>query len=216
MLLQRLLVAIFACSLLFTLFFAVDHINHSSATGALEGGSLVPPAIASAETTGTESGSSNAALPIHAGTPAASTIPHSPTPSPVPIPEPVQPKPRPTAGCAKYSSIEPYLILDHSNHLVPPPAGRVTIVCCQTTKGEITVAVHPSWAPLGAQRFLEMVTSGFFSSKVGLFRSMKSFLVQFGLETRLYRLDTRKFGWLMTQAGCRLGHRTAPTAWRSL
>lgn len=83
--------------------------------------------------------------------------------------------------CTRYTSSTPYFILDHSNHLIPPPAGNVTIVCCQTTKGEITVAVHPSWAPLGAARFLEMVTSGFFSSKVGLFRSMKNFLVQFGL-----------------------------------
>jgi peptidyl-prolyl cis-trans isomerase A (cyclophilin A) len=84
-------------------------------------------------------------------------------------------------GCARYASADPYMILDHSVHLVPPPEGNITIVCCQTTKGEISVAVHPSWAPLGAQRFLEMVTSGFFSSRVGLFRSMKNFLVQFGL-----------------------------------
>ena len=43
------------------------------------------------------------------------------------------------------------------------------------------IAVHESWAPLGAKNFLDMVTTGFFSSKVAFFRALKGFLVQFGL-----------------------------------
>ena len=70
---------------------------------------------------------------------------------------------------------------DSGPHIVPPPAGPVTLVCCQSTKGPLTIAVHKTWAPLGAQRFLDMVTSGFFSSKIGLFRALKGFIIQFGL-----------------------------------
>jgi hypothetical protein len=42
-------------------------------------------------------------------------------------------------------------------HIVPPPAGPVTLVCCNTTKGPLNIEVHPTWAPNGARRFLEMV-----------------------------------------------------------
>ena len=84
-------------------------------------------------------------------------------------------------GCKMYENPYPYKILDHADHIVPPPEGNITIVCCSTTKGEVTIAVHPTWAPLGAARFLDMVIEGFFSTKVGLFRSLKNFLVQFGL-----------------------------------
>jgi hypothetical protein len=72
-------------------------------------------------------------------------------------------------------------IIDRSQHIVPPPEGDVTLVCCNTTKGFMTIAVHPTWAPVGAQRFLDMVNDNFFSTKIGLFRAMKGFLVQFGL-----------------------------------
>ncbi len=69
----------------------------------------------------------------------------------------------------------------HGPHIVVPPSGSVTLVCCQTSKGVLNIAVHPSWCPLGAGRFLDMVKSKFFSSHVPLFRSLKGFLVQFGL-----------------------------------
>jgi Cyclophilin type peptidyl-prolyl cis-trans isomerase/CLD len=71
--------------------------------------------------------------------------------------------------------------VDTGKHIVTPPEGPVTLVCCQSTKGPLSIAVHKSWAPIGAQRFLDMVTSGFFSTKVGLFRALKGFLIQFGL-----------------------------------
>jgi hypothetical protein len=44
-------------------------------------------------------------------------------------------------------------------HIVPPPAGPVKLVCCNTTKGPLNIEVHPTWAPNGAGRFLEMVPS---------------------------------------------------------
>ena len=57
----------------------------------------------------------------------------------------------------------------------------MTLVCCQTTLGVLNIAVHPAWAPLGAQRVLQMVENGFFNSEVAFFRALAGFLVQFGI-----------------------------------
>lgn len=69
----------------------------------------------------------------------------------------------------------------HKPHITVPPEGPVTLVCCITTTGPLNIAVHRSWAPLGADRFLDMVKTKFFSSRVPLFRALSGFLVQFGL-----------------------------------
>ena len=67
-------------------------------------------------------------------------------------------------------------------HMVDPPSGgNVTLVCCQTTKGPWNIVVREAWAPRGARRFLEMVTSGYFGHKVPLMRCVRNFLCQFGL-----------------------------------
>jgi cyclophilin family peptidyl-prolyl cis-trans isomerase len=81
-------------------------------------------------------------------------------------------------------------------HTVDPPKddnATVTLVCCQTTQGPWSIAVHESWAPLGSRRFLEMVRSGYFNSQPGaaedederhgvpLMRCVPNFLCQFGL-----------------------------------
>lgn len=66
-------------------------------------------------------------------------------------------------------------------HIVPPPVGQISLVCCNTTVGVLNIEVHHAWAPNGADRFMDMVKNGFFSTKVGLFRALKNFLVQFGL-----------------------------------
>jgi hypothetical protein len=82
----------------------------------------------------------------------------------------------PWSGC-EYSLPNP----DDRKHIVPPPKGPVTIVCCNTTKGPLSIEVHPNWAPNGANRFLFMVKDNFFSTNIALFRALKGFLVQFGL-----------------------------------
>jgi len=65
-------------------------------------------------------------------------------------------------------------------HTTDPPPGAITLVCCETTKGPLSIAVHPSWAPIGAQRFLDLVRDDFFS-RTPLFRCLKGFLCQFGI-----------------------------------
>ena len=70
-------------------------------------------------------------------------------------------------------------------HMVSPPdGGLMHLVCCQSTKGPLSVLVHEQWAPLGAKRFLEMTQRGYFlAAGVPLFRCIKGFLCQFGLSS---------------------------------
>ena len=49
-----------------------------------------------------------------------------------------------------------------------------------TTKGNIVIEVHRDWAPLGADRFYNLVRSGFFTD-APFFRVVPNFMVQFGL-----------------------------------
>jgi peptidyl-prolyl cis-trans isomerase A (cyclophilin A) len=49
-----------------------------------------------------------------------------------------------------------------------------------TTKGEFIVDVTRAWAPIGADRFFNLVKNGFFDDS-GLFRVVKNFMVQFGM-----------------------------------
>ncbi|KAL7486441.1 hypothetical protein ACHAW6_012045 [Cyclotella cf. meneghiniana] len=70
-----------------------------------------------------------------------------------------------------------------NRHIVTPPIDKIPIslVSCHTTKGFLHIVVHPSWAPLGANRFLRMVNTGYFSSKVALMRCLRNFICQFGI-----------------------------------
>jgi peptidyl-prolyl cis-trans isomerase A (cyclophilin A) len=49
-----------------------------------------------------------------------------------------------------------------------------------TTAGDFVVEVHREWAPLGADRFYNLVRSGYFSN-AAFFRVVPGFVVQFGL-----------------------------------
>lgn len=49
-----------------------------------------------------------------------------------------------------------------------------------TTKGDIVLEVHREWAPLGADRFYNLVKAGFFNN-TAFFRVVPGFMVQFGL-----------------------------------
>lgn len=49
-----------------------------------------------------------------------------------------------------------------------------------TTKGVILVEVHRDWSPLGADRFYNLVSNGFFDG-VRFFRVIPNFMAQFGI-----------------------------------
>src|SRR5262247_161813 len=48
-----------------------------------------------------------------------------------------------------------------------------------TTKGDFVIAVHRAWAPLGADRFYNLVRSGYYDG-VRFFRVIPGFMAQFG------------------------------------
>jgi peptidyl-prolyl cis-trans isomerase A (cyclophilin A) len=59
---------------------------------------------------------------------------------------------------------------------VAPDSFRVTL---ETTRGPVLVEVHRSWAPLGAQRFYQLVGRGLLDDN-GFYRVVPKFIVQFG------------------------------------
>lgn len=75
-------------------------------------------------------------------------------------------------GISSFADLEEFEIhpkATSSRYLVDPPKDTlpITLVVCSTTKGNLFALVHESWAPKGARRFLEMVDSKYFNSKVG-------------------------------------------------
>ena len=67
--------------------------------------------------------------------------------------------------------------------ITPPQGGKLSLVCCETTKGNLAMIVHHKWAPIGAARFLDMVKDQYFDSTVPMMRCLKNFLCQFGLNS---------------------------------
>lgn len=53
-------------------------------------------------------------------------------------------------------------------------------VLLETTKGNITMEVHPEWSPKGAARFKELVELGFYDN-CAFFRVLENFMAQVGI-----------------------------------
>lgn len=64
-----------------------------------------------------------------------------------------------------------------SLHATAPAEFKAEFV---TTKGNFVVEVHRDWAPMGADRFYNLVRGGFFTN-AAFFRVVPNFMVQFGL-----------------------------------
>lgn len=87
-------------------------------------------------------------------------------------------------------------VANTQRYIVQPPHDDepINLVTCQTTKGYLHIVVHTSWAPLGAERFLQMVNAKYFSSKVALMRCIRNFICQFGIAgDPSYNKDYRSF-----------------------
>jgi peptidyl-prolyl cis-trans isomerase A (cyclophilin A) len=53
-------------------------------------------------------------------------------------------------------------------------------VMFETTKGNVVIEIKREWAPLGADRFYNLVDMGYFTD-VAFFRAIKGFMTQFGI-----------------------------------
>ncbi|MFT5299728.1 MAG: peptidyl-prolyl cis-trans isomerase A (cyclophilin A) [Mariniblastus sp.] len=51
----------------------------------------------------------------------------------------------------------------------------------QTSKGDFKIAVKRAWAPNGADRFYNMIQTGYFDSDIAIFRAIEGFMFQFGI-----------------------------------
>ena len=60
-----------------------------------------------------------------------------------------------------------------------------TQVHCATTKGGITIQLHPFWAPIGVARYLALVKAGFYTN-LALHR-VNSAIIQFGAASEAHR-----------------------------
>ena len=71
-------------------------------------------------------------------------------------------------------------LLDPANAFWKEPAPPVFEAKFTTTKGEFVIEVHREWAPLGADRFYNLVRAGFFDDS-RFFRVRAGFIAQFGI-----------------------------------
>ena len=91
-------------------------------------------------------------------------------------------RPQVTAGepASQRSTAKPSLLKPSSLNEHAPATYKVKIT---TTKGDFVVEVTRAWAPLGADRFYNLVKNHFFDG-AAFFRVLPGFVAQFGLSAR--------------------------------
>ena len=67
--------------------------------------------------------------------------------------------------------------------LVAPAVFRAQFV---TTKGPFVIEVHRDWAPLGADRFYQLIHENYYNG-AGIYRVVRGFIVQFGISKSPYQ-----------------------------
>src|SRR5579864_1685696 len=75
------------------------------------------------------------------------------------------------------AAAKPSLLSPASLHAKAPDVYKAQFT---TTKGDFVIEVHRDWAPLGADRFYNLVKNGFYDD-VAFFRVVPDFMVQFGM-----------------------------------
>lgn len=93
--------------------------------------------------------------------------------TPAPHRSPAKPGAAHTAAAAP----QPSLLNPASLHAKAPAVFKAKFT---TTAGDFVVEVHRDWAPLGADRFYNLVRRGYFTN-AAFFRVVPGFVVQFGL-----------------------------------
>jgi len=86
------------------------------------------------------------------------------------------PKPAPTVAAPAAAKDDPLL----NPQLASDTAPERYAVKLDTTKGDIVIDVERAWAPVGADRFYNLVKIGYFSDNA-FFRVVKNFMAQVGL-----------------------------------
>lgn len=84
------------------------------------------------------------------------------------------------AGCARKEAAKPAQTAAAAQAPAAPVAPDSFQVRFETSRGPFTVAVTRSLSPLGADRFYELVMTGYFTD-VRFFRVVPGFVVQFGM-----------------------------------
>ena len=87
------------------------------------------------------------------------------------VPEPTKPEP-----AKKVETIPPLLDPKQANEQAPDQYN----VRLKTTKGDIVLSLTRDWAPLGVDRFYNLVRVGYFEN-IAFFRVIEGFMVQFGI-----------------------------------
>jgi peptidyl-prolyl cis-trans isomerase A (cyclophilin A) len=82
-----------------------------------------------------------------------------------------------TASKTGTPAARPSLLNPASLHAKAPEVFKAQFT---TTKGDFVIEVHRDWAPLGADRFYNLVKNGFFTN-TAFFRVIPGFMAQFGL-----------------------------------
>ena len=91
-----------------------------------------------------------------------------------------------TLGAALAASPPSQSAADRARLLTPAdpaftaPAPAVSRVRLDTTRGPLVIEVIRAWAPLGADRFYNLVKNGFYDD-ARFFRAISGFMVQFGI-----------------------------------
>ena len=83
----------------------------------------------------------------------------------------------PSKRTVHHTAARPSLMNPASLRAKAPELFKVQLT---TTKGDIIAEVHRDWAPLGADRFYNLVKNGFFTN-AAFFRVVPNFVIQFGL-----------------------------------
>jgi peptidyl-prolyl cis-trans isomerase A (cyclophilin A) len=87
---------------------------------------------------------------------------------------------KPAAPARRAPVGRPSLMSPSSLKATAPAVYKVKVV---STKGEFTIEVHRDWAPLGADRFYNLVKNGFYDD-ASFFRVIPNFMAQIGINAK--------------------------------